>query len=158
MPRKPKPLLERFELRLPDQLRDDECWTWQGCKNRYGYGVIVNRRRPLLAHRVAWEAHHAEPIPPGACICHSCDNRACVNPAHLFLGTNSDNVADMVAKSRQARGSSNSKARLTEGRVREIRALYGKGDITLHQLSRRFGVSHAAIHYAVTRQTWRHVH
>ena len=77
----------------------DGCWVWTGIKHR-GYGRFGQRGR---SHRIAYEAT-VGPIPEGASVCHHCDNPPCCNPAHLFVGTNADNVADMVAKGRQAKG------------------------------------------------------
>lgn len=81
-----------------------ECWPWIGPRDRYGYGFIsIGERRMDRTHRVAWRLSYG-PILDGLFVCHRCDNPPCCNPAHLFLGTNADNVADMVAKDRQARG------------------------------------------------------
>lgn len=148
-----KPLLERFEQFLPLVLRDDECWEWQGCRDRAGYGAIGRGGAcgsPLKAHRVAWEAHNAEPIPHGLHVCHHCDNPACVNPAHLFVGTNNDNIADRLAKGRGGR-------KLTPARVREIRLLLAAGGITHRTISNRYGVSLATVKAIAQRRIWAHL-
>jgi HNH endonuclease len=75
------------------------CWVWTGSVNKDGYGQIRVNRRTERVHRLAWQEING-PIPPGMHVCHSCDTPACCNPAHLFIGTQSDNVSDMVAKGR----------------------------------------------------------
>lgn len=82
--------------------RSGDCWTWQGSRDRKGYGRVSVNQRPVLAHRFSWTLSHG-PIPDGLCVLHKCDNPPCVNPEHLFLGTIADNNRDMVAKGRHAR-------------------------------------------------------
>ena len=99
------------------------CWIWMGSIGRKGYGRVEIYGIELRAHRLSWEFHHG-PIPEGLCVLHRCDVRSCVNPQHLFLGTNDDNIRDMVAKKRQSapRGEHNGSAKLSESDVKNIRA------------------------------------
>lgn len=88
---------------------------------------------------------------------HKCDNRKCVNPNHLFLGTNQDNVQDMLNKNRQLKGESHGKSTLTEADVLQIRELHATGKYSMRALGRMFGVTHLAIHCVVYRKTWKHI-
>jgi hypothetical protein len=77
----------------------NDCWEWQSTTNNKGYGTISIKGRSRLAHRFSYEIHNGS-IPNGLNVLHRCDNPLCCNPAHLFLGTQRDNIADMVAKGR----------------------------------------------------------
>lgn len=135
---------------------DDECWPWLGIINMRGYGQLCNVRgakpRMLAAHRVAYEKSKGR-IPRGLMVCHSCDNRACCNPHHLWLGTCADNHADRNRKGRQARGEKNAGAVLTERQVRAIR----KSGKSYSVLAGHYGVSKGAIAFIKRGVTWRHI-
>lgn len=79
---------------------DSDCWEWNGARSKGGYGNLGFRGATYAAHRVAYEIHFGS-IPDGLCVLHRCDNRCCANPYHLFLGTQQDNVDDMMAKGRR---------------------------------------------------------
>lgn len=108
--------------------KSGECWVWVAGKSSQGYGQIAAGRRGskmLKAHRVSWELHFGE-IPDGVCVLHKCDNPACVRPGHLFLGTQQDNVTDMMQKGRQGKtgpqAGAGAKLKLTPKQVQSLRA------------------------------------
>jgi hypothetical protein len=109
----------------------------------------------LLAHRVAWELVNG-PIPDGLCVLHKCDTPLCVNVEHLFLGTNAENSADMEDKGRQAKGSANGFAKLTESDIPGIRRLLAAG-VVQSEIGRRYGVGHWEISKIKTGKLWKHV-
>jgi len=151
------PLHARF-WRKVDKRGPDECWEWKSSKNEWGYGTFHVSNRCQLAHRVAWLIYNGE-IPAGLLVCHTCDNPLCVNPAHLWLGTNAENIADMVQKGRAHRTPSEAVwcAKLTSERVAAIRRDYASGEYTQLELAQREGVSRANIGIVVRKRTWRHV-
>ena len=93
-------------------------------------------------------------LSPELAVCHHCDNPACVNPAHLFLGTIVENNRDMIRKGRGARGESNGQAKLTLERVLQIRSLYRKGSFGYLRLARQFGLSQSNVRSIIKHQTW----
>lgn len=145
---------ERFWSKV-DVRGDDDCWAWQASHDKNGYGKFrVGLRGSVRAQRVAWGLTYG-PIPSGLLVCHHCDNPECCNPNHLFLGTNADNAADMVAKGRSARGAQNPSSKLTEEKVLKIRALYAKGSQTQQEIATKFGVSQTQISSIVGRRSWK---
>jgi DNA-binding CsgD family transcriptional regulator len=161
MPRKSVPLLERFQQFLPEPLDENACWEWQGVRLKGGYGKIMENgrsKRTLLAHRVAWEAHNAEPIPPGMCVCHTCDNRACVNPFHLFIGSYTDNMQDMIRKGRKVThaGELSACAKISEQDVLAIRELGSQG-CKQSDIAHQFGISRASVGLILNGKLWKHL-
>ena len=130
------------------------CWLWTQGTNAKGYAQLRYAGRMYRANRFSWAAHYGD-IPTGQQVLHRCDNPLCVNPQHLFLGTNLDNVADRVRKGRGVVfvGINHPRAKLTEDDVHSIRA----STLTLKQLALQFGVSTRAIHCAKTGITWSHL-
>jgi len=136
------------------------CWEWEGGKNKKGYGQFWTKgddRKKWLAHRHSYELHRG-PIPDGMMVCHSCDNRACINPNHLFIGTAADNTADMMSKGREKipriRGSVHGRAKLAEEDVLAIRAASG---ISLQSLADQYNVTKQNIWFIRRRKGWNHV-
>ena len=137
-----------------------ECWRWNGSLGSNGYGQINISGRPLKAPRVAWFLTFGFWPGGGLCVCHRCDNRACVNPSHLFLGTVKDNTEDMLRKGRGSappvlRGEKGTAAKLTELQVARIRERLREGSTT-KELGRAYGVSQAAIWWIKVGRNWAH--
>jgi hypothetical protein len=137
-------LEERFNSYVK---RGPDCWEWVGFRNPKGYGVFRTLPKATLAHRFAYTVVKGE-ILPGLYVLHHCDNRACVNPDHLWLGTKAENNADMHAK-----GRGGAPRILNEDQVRQIRASTDSDRLT----AERFGVSAANILKIRQRRSWRHV-
>lgn len=123
------------------------CLLWTGPLNDDGYGVLPHGRK---AHRAVYSMHHGT-IPGGLEVRHSCDVRACVNPDHLHLGTHLENMGDMVARGRsracatQRSGERNSRAKLTDAQVSEIRLLFARGALSQGQIGKTYGVSQTTV-------------
>jgi hypothetical protein len=145
-------LEERFWQKV-DKRGPDDCWEWTAGR-RSTYGTFAPAHHvSRYAHRMAWELTHG-PIPKGLDVLHSCDNRPCCNPAHLFLGTNAENSADMVAKGRQARGEKVNTARLNSDQIIEIRRRYHPRVVTQKMLADWYGVKQVTIQKIVQGLTW----
>lgn len=135
------------------------CWLWTGLLNNRGYGDLMNRHKHYYAHRLSYEIAFG-PIPDDMCVCHRCDNPRCVNPAHLFLGSNSANIADKVAKRRQRGphlGEQHHNAKLTVPQVMAIRDRRATTGDTYAAIAADYGVSEATVIYIVQGKRWRHV-
>jgi HNH endonuclease len=123
----------------PDQ--PQECWLWTRARNNKGYGRVRIDGKMQLAHRVAWQIYKGE-IPEGMFVCHKCDTPACVNPDHLFLGTNADNIKDSYDKGRSnQQGERNGNRKLKPEQVTEIRA----SSESCRVLARRFGIGKSQV-------------
>lgn len=145
---------ERFEesvARLPFH----ECWEWIGLRNDSGYGMLsiggVHRR----AHRLAWERSNEREVPDGLCVLHRCDNRGCVRPDHLLLGTRGENNSDCAAKNRNAQGEVHHWAKLDEAQAAEIRSR-ARGGEDPRALAAEFGVSRSTVKDIENGRSWRH--
>ena len=143
-----KPIEERFWEKVDTS---GECWEWQGgYSGKPKYPQMRIEGKLCKAHRVAYTLANG-PIPDGLLVRHTCDNRKCVKPDHLIVGTTADNVADRVARGRSACGATHGSAKLTPALVAEIRA----SDETERSLAERMGVHPSAIGNARRGKTWR---
>jgi hypothetical protein len=136
--------------------KSNSCWIWKG-KMSSGYGYFSHPGGTAFAHRFSYQLHKGR-IPKGFFCCHSCDNPACVNPNHLWAGSQSQNMKDMVRKGRGnflAHDPHNQK--LNAEMVIQIRKLYSRGGVTQKQLGIQFGVSLPTINDVTTRRRWQHI-
>lgn len=135
---------------------DNDCWEWTA-NRRNGYGRFKVDGRLLTAHRVSYELFVGE-IPKGMLVLHKCDNCGCVNPQHLWLGTQEDNVNDMMGKGRHntLRGDDIGTANLTVEQVIQIKKML-KTLRNRQIVAEKFGVTRTCIRYIDTGQTWSHV-
>lgn len=170
----PKPIRERLLSKVTVR---SGCWGWSGSIDKNGRAFMMvgskanGTMTPARAHRLSYE-EFIGPIPDGLCVLHKCDNPSCINPDHLFLGTQADNIADMVMKGRHAkgethgsvthpesvaRGSKAGLAKLNEDQVLQIRERYREGGVTYRSLAVEYGVTHGCIGLILRRKNWRHI-
>ena len=146
----------RFEAKVDRSGGPDACHAWTAAKNVHGYGEMWVGQRAMKAHRVAWELANG-PIMAGLVVCHRCDNRACVNTAHLFVGTVADNNRDMIEKGRGVSvpcpGEANGRAKLSADDVAEIRNRAASGE-TRTAIASSFCVSRWQICRIVNGTRW----
>ena len=156
MPRPKTPEDIRFNRQY--EVDDSGCWVWSGSKDDDGYGHFkgmlhgVKHRR---AHRFSWSFHNKKPIPAGMSVLHSCDNPACVNPSHLWIGTQAENCADRASKGRNAmqHGALSHRAKLTEDQVRKILAESGSDEV----IASKYGVARTTISTIKHGRSWAHL-
>lgn len=139
------PTDQRF-WRLVAKAAPSECWEWTGCKGPRGYGALRGKGRTTQAHRFSYELHNGPIDPPSLFVCHHCDNPGCVNPAHLFLGTHTDNMHDSQNKLRNH-------AKLTPGSVRAIR----QDTRRIADIAAAHGISVSNVMQVRARKTWAHI-
>lgn len=149
---------ERFWSKV-NKASETCCWEWQASRNKDGYGIFQLRNRSRNAARVAFELTFGWE-PRGECILHTCDNPGCVNPSHLFVGTQADNMKDMAKKGRGfnvPRGERAHMAKLSVSQIKEIRRLYAQGNISQESIARGFGVNQRNVSCIVRHVTWTHI-
>jgi len=146
-----RPWRERFEEKI---MIDDGCWKWRPANgNQYGK-FVFERGDERLAHRLSYETY-VEPIPKGLFVLHICDNKACVNPSHLFIGTQLTNMRDKVSKNRQPKGESHGASKLTESIIREIKSQ--DGIVSQNKMALKYGLSQSSIWRIINNKTWQHL-
>ena len=138
----------------------ESCWEWIGAKNGSGYGNFFFKGKTDKAHRVSWMIDKLKAIPRDMCICHKCDNRGCVNPSHLFIGTQQENMDDMVKKGRQGSydhsGEKHPRTHLTDRCVRNIRSLIVMG-ASGKNIARIYKIDSRAISSIKVGKNWANV-
>ena len=173
---------------LPDHFTDEEytrfwwlvfktptCWLWEGTLTSAGYGVVTIAGKPMYTHRASWIMHNG-PVPDGLWVLHDCvagDQPACLNPDHLWLGTEEDNTQDALSKGRlpcsetfkhlwatkwkDRRGEKAYQSKLTDAQVIEIRRLHREEGVGHKRLHKMFPVSYGVIQRILNRTTWKHL-
>ncbi len=141
--------------------KTDGCWLWRGHRNKLGYGRMQvgdwrNNAWIAYAHRVSYAVNIEQPF--SLLVLHKCDNPSCVNPAHLFIGTQEANMHDMDSKNRRvhAHGEKGGAAKMTNEKVLEMRALHANGK-TRAEIGRLFGLGFTATDKIIKRETWKHI-
>lgn len=157
---------QRF-LEKVDKSCISDCWEWIAGKCGAGYGAFWLNGRQVGAHRVSWELYKG-PIPDSLYVLHKCDNPGCVNPAHLFLGTHSDNIQDAIKKGRlksmenlpkDTIGEKNGRAMITREQAAIIKKIWKEREnsLTKTELAKRLGISRPIVRNILLGKTWRHI-
>jgi hypothetical protein len=155
-----RPISERFWEKV-NKAGPDECWEWQGARGPAGHGVFTigskrdKTRKTIPAHRFAYTLEHGT-ISDDKEACHKCDNPPCCNPAHIFAGTHRENMEDMVAKDRSARGERSGSTKLTDNDVIKIRQLIDCG-MKQAEIGKLYSISQKAVSLIALRKRWKHI-
>lgn len=131
------------------------CWQWMAkSQNKDGYGQFTVNKKLYLAHRFSYLIHYGD-IPQDLCVCHWCDNKKCVNPQHLYLGTHQENVTHAVKNGLSARGIRNGKAKLNEAKVTRLKSKFARG-WSIGKLSRFYGLDWNSVQDILTGKNWKY--
>ena len=144
----------KTRIKSKSTIQPNGCWLWFGHIDKYGYGSLKVGRKTKTAHRTSFETF-VGPVEAGASVLHRCDNRACVNPDHLFIGDQRENIRDMMAKGRKAqqKGAANSGAKLSDDQVIAIR-----GDTRAQaEIGKDYGITQSLVSYIKSRRLWGHL-
>ena len=148
---------------MVDKKGSNDCWRWLRGKDSYGYGVFYANGRNNQAHRFSMEMHLGQKLraskqlrPGDQLVLHNCDNPACVNPKHLYVGRQSDNIKDRDNRSRTSVGESRPASKLNAFKVGKIRRLRRKG-WTITRLAKRFKLHTSTVYGIIKRKAWKHV-
>lgn len=148
---------ERFLSKTSEKLKNG-CEEWLGSYYPNGYGqfrgMCKSGKWHFRAHRFSYEMHYG-PFNYSLFVCHKCDNRRCVNPEHLFLGNQKENIADCIRKGRNAKGEKQHKAKLSQRMVARIRYAAEHSKLTYKELAKAFDVHASTIGFVVTERTWK---
>ncbi len=150
---------ERFWAKVDTSSGLGACWPWTGCLSDLGYGRLGIEGKFQSAHRVAWAFVNNDGVMPDACVLHTCDNRVCCNPAHLWLGTQGDNMADMKAKGRRKNiglGAENGRAVLNEDDVQVVRQRLRAGE-SQQRIADSYGINQTTISGIKIGRLWAHL-
>ena len=145
-------LIARFFSKVE---KTEGCWLWTSYRNKMGYGKFTIGRKIYYSHRISWEIENGD-IPRRTSVCHHCDNTSCVNPNHLFIGTQSDNLKDSSMKGRTSRGQHRPLSKITDEVASKIRSEHAFGALQIH-LCDKYHLSKTTIHNLVNRKTYKHI-
>lgn len=158
IPYPPQKYIDRFWSRV-SKGNPGDCWDWTGTKTPPGYGRFNVPKGAVYAHRLSYILNSGT-IPDGMCVCHTCDNPGCCNPAHLFAGTMADNMHDRDRKGRSkigGAGENNPRAKLTAAQVAEIRSKYIPRLYPQEKLAKEYHVKPYTIYEIISFRKWKQV-